>query len=152
MGPYPRTAKGNNYSLVFTDTFTQWVELAPVRAINEKILSREMKETIFLHFGVCDEFISDNGYEFENKEVNKLLDEYGSTHTLIPPGHARANLVERTNRVIKTQIIAFIEEKHNKWDKYMHELMFAYNFRSTRVHREDRCSGIQVDVHTYVRT
>ena len=129
MGPYPRTARGNNYLLVLTDTFIKWVELVPVRAINGK--SREIKETIFLRFGVCDEFISDNGSKFENKEVNKLLDEYGSAHTLIPPGHARANPVERTNRVIKTQIIAFIEKKHNEWDKYIHELMFAYN---TAVH------------------
>ena len=127
----PRTAKGNHYLLVFIDTFTKWVELVPVRTINGKILSQEIKETIFLRFGVCDEYISDNGSEFECKEVNKLLDEYESTHTLIPPRHARANRVERTNRVIKTQIIAFIEEKHNKWDKYIHELMFAYN---TMVH------------------
>ena len=27
MGPYPRTAKGNNHLLIFTDTFTKWVEL-----------------------------------------------------------------------------------------------------------------------------
>ena len=45
--------------------------------------------------------------------------------------HARANLVERTDRVIKTQIIAFIEEKHNEWDKHIYELMFVYN---TAVH------------------
>ena len=115
MGPYPRTDKGNNYLIVFTDTFTKWVELVPVRSINGKILT--IKETIFLRFGVRDEFISDNGSEFKNKEVNKLLDEYGSTHTLIPPGHARANPVEKTNRVIKTQIMAFIEEEHNEWDK-----------------------------------
>ena len=131
MGPYPRTAKENNYSLVFTDTFTKWVELVPVRIINGRVLSREIEETIFLRFGISDEFISDNGSEFDNTDVNKFLDKNGSTHTLIPPGHARANPVERTNRVIKTQIIAFIEEKHNEWDKHIHELMFAYN---TAVH------------------
>ena len=119
MGPYPRTAKGNNYLLVFTDTFTKWVELFLVRVINGKILTREIKETIFVRYGVCDEFILDNGSEFDNKDVTKLLDEYGSSHTLIPPGHARANPVERTNRVIKTHIIAFIEEKHNGWVKHI---------------------------------
>ena len=43
-----------------------------VGAINGKISSREMKETIFLRFKVCNKFISDNGSEFENEEVNKL--------------------------------------------------------------------------------
>ena len=85
MGHYQRTTKGNNYLLVFTDSFTKWVELVPVRVINGKILTREIKETIFLRYGVCDEFISDNSSEFDNKDVTKLLDEYGSSHTLIPP-------------------------------------------------------------------
>ena len=64
-----------------------------VRVINGRVLSREIKETIFLGFGISDEFISDNGSEFDNKDVKKFVDEYGSTHTLIPPGHARANPV-----------------------------------------------------------
>ena len=33
MGPYPRTPGGNNYLLVFTDTFTKWIELVSVRVI-----------------------------------------------------------------------------------------------------------------------
>ena len=61
-----------------------------------------MKENIFLRCGVCDEYILDNSSDFDNKDVTKLLDEYGSSHTLIPPEHARANTVEKANRVIKT--------------------------------------------------
>ena len=68
-----------------------------MRAINGKILTREIKDKIFLRYGVCDIFISDNGSEFENEVGNKLLVEYGAEHA----GHARANTVERTNRVIK---------------------------------------------------
>ena len=53
-----------------------------MRTINGKILTREIKDTSFLRYGVCDEFISDNVSEFENKVVNKLLIEYGAEHTL----------------------------------------------------------------------
>ena len=60
MGYYPRTAKGKSYLLDFTDTFTKWVELVPERVKNGKILTREIKETIFLRYVVCDELISFN--------------------------------------------------------------------------------------------
>ena len=95
MGHYLRTSKGNNYLSVFMDTFTEWVELVPVRVINGTILTREINETIFLRYGDCDEFISDNGFEFDNKDVTKFLDEYGLSHTFIPPRHAIANPVDK---------------------------------------------------------
>ena len=127
MGHYPCTAEGNNCLLVFTDTFTKQVKV---------------KEPIFLRNRVCDKFITDNGLEFDNKDVTKLLDEYSSSHTLIPPGRARANPAERTNRVIKTQIIAFIEEKHSEWDKHIYELIFA-NY--TAVHESTTMAPAFID-------
>ena len=67
MGYYPRTAKGKSYLLDFTDTFTKWVELVPVRVINGKIPTREIRETI--SFTKEAHFFLNR----PNKDVTKLL-------------------------------------------------------------------------------
>ncbi|CAB0043594.1 unnamed protein product [Trichogramma brassicae] len=49
MGPFPRTARGNEYILVFVDEFTRWVEVIPIRKANaqtsRKILLQSKKIT-----------------------------------------------------------------------------------------------------------
>ncbi|CAB0042488.1 unnamed protein product [Trichogramma brassicae] len=127
MGPFPRTARGNEYILVFVDEFTRWVEVIPIRKANAQTIRRELNERIFLRFGVPDIFHSDNGTEFKNKVVDKFLKERGVKHTTIAPYAAHQNPTERVNRTFKTRIIAYIEEKHNTWDVHLPELTFAYN-------------------------
>ncbi|CAB0027829.1 unnamed protein product [Trichogramma brassicae] len=127
MGPFPRTARGNEYILVFVDEFTRWVEVIPIRKANAQTIRRELNERIFLRFGVPDIFHSDNGTEFKNKIVDKFLKERGVKHTTIAPYAAHQNPTERVNRTFKTRIIAYIEERHNTWDAHLPELTFAYN-------------------------
>ncbi|KAL7291695.1 hypothetical protein TKK_0014485 [Trichogramma kaykai] len=127
MGPFPRTARGNEYILVFVDEFTRWVEVIPIRKANAQTIRRELNERIFLRFGVPDIFHSDNGTEFKNKIIDQFLKERGVKHTTIAPYAVHQNPTERVNRTFKTRIIAYIEEKHNTWDVHLPELTFAYN-------------------------
>uniref|UniRef100_A0ABD2W3D0 Integrase catalytic domain-containing protein n=1 Tax=Trichogramma kaykai TaxID=54128 RepID=A0ABD2W3D0_9HYME len=127
MGPFPRTARGNEYILVFVDEFMRWVEVIPIRKANTQTIRRELNEWIFLRFGVPDIFHSGNGTEFKNKIVYQFLKERVVKHTTIVPYAAHQNPTERVNRTFKTRIIAYIEEKHNTWDVHLPELTFEYN-------------------------
>ena len=76
-------------------------------------------------------FLSDNGTEFKNRLIDEFLEKKGVHHTTIPPYLPRANPVERVNRTLKTMIVPFVEESHQRWDEYLHELVFAYKHGQT---------------------
>jgi len=41
--------------------------------------------------------------------------------------HPQTNITERVNRTLKYMIAAYLDEKHNHWDKYLPEFRFAIN-------------------------
>lgn len=51
----------------------------------------------------------------------------GIRHRTTPVRALHCNLVERTNRTIKTMIAQFIRCDYRRWDKHMSQLWFAYN-------------------------
>ena len=85
---------------------------------------KELVERVFLRYGTPEVFLSDNGTEFKNRVIDEFLTKKGVHHTTIPPYLPRANPVERVNRnnMLKTMIVSFIEESHQRWDEDQHEL------------------------------
>ena len=52
MGPLPLSKKGkNHYISVFTDLFTEWVEIIPTRKANGKTIEAEFDKRIISHWG-----------------------------------------------------------------------------------------------------
>ncbi|KAL7296181.1 hypothetical protein TKK_0010721 [Trichogramma kaykai] len=131
MGPFPRSAQGNEYIIIFMDLFTRWIEAIPVRKANARKVRKHLLERVFLRFGAPEIFHSDNGTEYKNNLVDELLTERGVIHSTIPIYTANANPVERVNRTYKTMMISYIEENHKTWDEHIYELTFAFN---TAVH------------------
>ncbi|CAB0028437.1 unnamed protein product [Trichogramma brassicae] len=67
MGPFPRSAQGNEYIIIFMDLFTRWIEAVPVRKANARTIRKHLLERVFLRFGAPEVFHSDNGTE--NPEI-----------------------------------------------------------------------------------
>ena len=127
MGPLCKSRRGYEYVLVFQDLFTRWVECVPLRKVKGEAVLKELVERVFLRYGTPEVFLSDNGTEFKNRVIDEYLAKKGVHHTTIPPYYPRANPVERVNRTLKTMIVSFVEESHQRWDEHLHELVFAYN-------------------------
>lgn len=51
IGPQPTSTKGNNYLIVFQDTFTKWVEMSPIRKITANVVTQQFKDKILMKFG-----------------------------------------------------------------------------------------------------
>ncbi|CAB0028436.1 unnamed protein product [Trichogramma brassicae] len=51
MGPFPRSAQGNEYIIIFMDLFTRWIEAVPVRKANARTIRKHLLERVFLRFG-----------------------------------------------------------------------------------------------------
>lgn len=128
MGPLPRSSKGNIFLLVITDVFTKFVLLKPLRKSSSTLVNQYIEEC-FMLFSVPRVVISDNGTQFTSNLYKKLLSDYKVKPWYTAAYHAQANPVERTNKVIKTAIRAYIEENHKSWDVNIHQI--ACSIRSS---------------------
>lgn len=119
-GPLPRTANGYEYILVVTDYFSQFLIIIPMRAATAKIITKEIKERVFLTFGVPEYVITDNRTQFGgSKDFNKFLAGYGIKPFYNPFYTPQNNPTERVNRTIKTALLAYVGQNHRRWDEHL---------------------------------
>ena len=90
-------------------------------------MAKAFKQVVLFRWETPLYFLSDNVREFDNKLLNKTLEEYGVKHITTPLYHPQANLVERSNRTLKTIIAAFVDSDHREWDVHVHEFRHAVN-------------------------
>lgn len=127
MGPLPRTRKGNRYVIVFQDTFTKWVELAPLKSATAHSVANKLVDLVLLRHGTPEVLLTDNGTQYVSRIFTKLADEWGFSHEFTAPYSPQANPTERANRVIKTMISQYVADDHRSWDLYLDEFRFALN-------------------------
>nr|CAI5845137.1 unnamed protein product [Callosobruchus analis] len=81
----------------------------------------------------------DNGSQFKGKPFQDLLKSYEIQLGYIANYHAQANPVERTHRVVKTILSAYVQENHRSWEKYLQKYSDGdLNFLELKLFR--RCS------------
>lgn len=131
IGPFPRSTKGYRSVLVIQDTFTKWIELAPLRAATAKEIKEKFQELIMLRYGSPSVILTDNGPQFVSQLFQKITTEWNIKHQFTAPYSPQSNPVERSNRVLKTLIRQFIQDNHRHWDKHLNEFRLAMN---TAVH------------------
>lgn len=127
MGPYPVSSSLNKYILVLQDEFSKYVEMVAVRTATAKTVVQHFKRLVIFRYGVPKKLITDNGSHFANQFVAQMAEEYGFAHVKIPPYSPHINICERTNRITKAMIKAYLDEKQMKWDQYLPEFQFAIN-------------------------
>lgn len=131
VGPLPRSRKGNRYIVVFQDTFSKWIELAPMKNATARQVAQRLSELILLRYGAPECILTDNGTQYVSHIFGKLTAEWGITHQVTAPYSPQSNPTERANRVIKTMISQFVKDDHRTWDDHLDDFRFALN---TSVH------------------
>ena len=92
---FPQSKGQYKYVVVFQDLFTRWVELRPLRRATGKNLAAALEELVLCRWGTPDYLLTDNGKEFDNKDLARTLEEYGVTRVTSPipspgqPGRAQ---------------------------------------------------------------
>ena len=107
----PRSKQGNNTLLVFTNKFTKWIELIPMRAANTASEQNAFRERILSRFGVPKVF-TDNGSLFTSHSVKRCFQLLGIKQQHTAPYTPQENPTERSNRTIKTPIAQLTEGEH----------------------------------------
>jgi hypothetical protein len=140
----PKTRKGNNTLVVFTDYLTRWVEAAPMRCAKAGTpkatqVAEALMEHVVCRHGLPGTMLSDQGTGFCLEAMKLLAERMGIKQKTTAPYHPQANgLTERFNRTFIGMLRTYPQGALvREWDERLPLLLWAYrchyNLRSKRM-------------------
>ncbi|KAJ8651355.1 hypothetical protein O0I10_013135 [Lichtheimia ornata] len=132
LATFDTSTSGNNFMLVMVDVCTRFCILRAIPDKSADTLVRTMKQ-IFCDFGIPRVIQSDNGTEFKNSLMKKLVNSLGINHRLTTPYHPRANAtaerwVQSAVQVIKKKL----EGASRDWDYHVPLTQLQLNMRISK--------------------
>jgi len=125
---------GYKYVLVIMDEFSSFMILRPIRNKTSQTIYTELLDC-FTTFDFPQFLLSDNGTEFLNNLIEKLLTIGSTTHHTTfpysPTGNARN---ERSHRVIVETLRIVTNSTPTHWFKYIRPIQYILNSRKSRKH------------------
>jgi len=127
LGPFPKTPRGNQYILVVTDHFTNWVEVLPMVNQKAETCAQALVNEVISRLGCPIDLHSDQGSNFRGdifRELCRLL-EVRKTQASVkhPEGNGK---VERFNKTLVRMIRSYLHDEQTDWDLYLGCLAGAY--------------------------
>jgi len=121
MGPYKKSARGYEYTLVVIDNFSRFVELYPLQSVDANEAAERILEFVS-RYGQPQQILSDGGTQFLNdtvKELCKLLQV--STIVATPYSKEENGIVERANKEVLRHLRAFLADSKilEAWSSYL---------------------------------
>ncbi|KAA3677052.1 uncharacterized protein DEA37_0001247 [Paragonimus westermani] len=123
MGPFPLSARGNQYVLVMTEHFTRWIEATGVPDQKASTVGDMVMKHIVANHGVPKAILTDQGPCFESDEFRTRMQQLGIKRIRTTPYHPQTNgLTERNNRTVKEWLSA----KGGDWESALPLVLLAY--------------------------
>ena len=136
-----RYNKGYNFLLTVIDIFTRYAWARPLKTKRGKEVAEAFKD-IFREGRIPKRVQTDQGKEFENKEVKSLFRQHDIELFSVKSAY-KAAIVERFNRTLKSRLWKyFTMTLKQKWTDVLQDTVHAYN------HSKHRTLGMRpVDVN-----
>ncbi|KAL5473474.1 hypothetical protein EMCRGX_G027963 [Ephydatia muelleri] len=109
--------------LIVVDARTKWPEVIPMETITTTKTVQALR-TIFAHWGLPEQIVSDNGPQFTSEEFKQFCGLNGIRHVLVVPYHPRSN--GEAERFVKTFKQAFRSMKGEDLLKRLDQFLFSY--------------------------
>ena len=123
----PLSPEGLKYALVMVDSFTRFVELAPIANKDSKTVATAVITSWICRHGTPDNFHSDLGSEFTNDLFKTLCNDLQIKNIYTTAGHPAGNgKVERVNRTVIQFLRKYLENK-NAWPQLLPYAAFSIN-------------------------
>ena len=123
----PESDCGNKYALVMQDDLTRYLIVAPMDNQEAETVAKTVVANYICKFGTPLELESDQGSNFMSavfKNICKIL-KIKKLNT--SAYHPQANLVERSNRKLKTYLRQYVMGNPHVWDQHLPYFQFEYN-------------------------
>ena len=124
---YSRQNHGYNFCLCVVDVYSRYAWIIPCKNKTGEEVASAIKKVF--ETKVPNNITSDNGKEFKNSSVEKLLEENNvKSHYAEPGDHNRMGIVERFNRTVRDIIKKYWEanDTHN-WVDEIEKIANNYN-------------------------
>ena len=132
VGPLQVTNNGNKYIITFTDYFTKWVEVMPIKNKTAESVAAKVRSFVNRH-GPPHRILSDQGREFCNSINKALFDSLGIKHSVTSAYHPQTNgLDERTNQTVKRRLAKYINLEQTDWDEHLDHVAFSININKQK--------------------
>ena len=127
MGPL-KSCTENKYILVMSDSFTKWLELAPIPDKSAETVAKAMTERWLYRNSPMDVLVTDNGREFDNETMKLLCNNFGIKHRFTSPYHPQTNAqCERQNRTILSYLRNFVDKSTLDWEGKLPSCQYSFN-------------------------
>ena len=127
VGPFPTSARGNKYIVVFTDYLTRWVEAFACVDHTAKTIARLLLEEVVPRHGAPRVLLSDNGAEFRSALVREVTKLFGTQQRYASPYHPQCNgLTERANGSIVALLSLLCDVSQDNWDACLGMALFSH--------------------------
>lgn len=123
----PESEWGNKYALVMQDDLTRFLVVAPMDNQEAETVSKTFVEKFICKFGTPLELVTDQGANFMSKFFKHACKILKIKKINTSAYHPQANLVERSNRELKTYLRQFVGENPQQWDQHLDYFTFEYN-------------------------
>ncbi|ROT67416.1 hypothetical protein C7M84_014497 [Penaeus vannamei] len=152
LSGFSTSTSGCRYLLVFIDAFSRFCELVPIPDKSAPTVARAFLERVICRHNTPEEFVSDNGTEFNNSVLKSLCDILNIKKVNVLPYRPQANgLTERLNRTILSMLRTSLASSGSEWDLWIPIIQMAINntFHSTLGDTPtSSCTGKIGDYHT----
>ena len=116
VGPLKQSTGQKRNIIVACDYFTKWVEAEAVVEVTEKKVRGFLYNNILSRFGVPHTLITDNGTQFNCKEIWDFYAKYGIKPCNALVAHPQSNSqVEAINKTLKESIKKHCERFRTGW-------------------------------------
>jgi len=125
----PETADGYKYLLLCVDLLTRYAVGTGLKEKSANAVVKAMRKLFIRNplLGSPVQILSDNGQEFANNRVYRLLRRHGTKQVFTTPYNPKANgTTERLNRTI-LQLMRGICEPEQEWTGVLQEVLAIYN-------------------------
>ena len=113
--------------MVTTEYFTKWVEAIPLKKATGAAVANFIREHIVCRFKIPHRIISDNGTPFINKDVRRMVEQYGIKHRRSTPYYTQGNgQAEATNRVLLRILSKMVFEHNGGWSMHLLDTLWSY--------------------------
>ncbi|KAM6543039.1 hypothetical protein CsatB_007486 [Cannabis sativa] len=128
IGELPKGKGGVKYAVVAVDYFTKWAEAKALATITATKLREFVYNSIICRFGIAYNLISDNGKQFDCKEMRQLCDDLGIKKAFSAVAYPQSNgQTEAVNKIIKHTIKGKLEERKGTWLDELSQVLWSYN-------------------------
>ena len=121
------SSSGNKHILTIIDHLTGWPEAFPIPdKSTDTIVSTFIKQYVPVH--MCPRYIlSDNGTEFKNQLMDKVLQQLGIECIFSTSWHLQSNgKLEVLHKYLKPTLKKLCEKDPTNWDKYINQVLASY--------------------------